>query len=91
MYKSVVRQNIYEEIVQERDRQDRKFGHQKHADHIWLSLVVEEVGEVAECLNDGMNKGLVRTELVQVAALVVAWLEKLREDEYEGKNINDTF
>jgi hypothetical protein len=39
-----------------------------------LAALVEEVGEVARAMHDG---GDVETELVQVAAVAVAWLEGL--------------
>lgn len=39
-----------------------------------LAALVEEVGEVARAYHDG---GDVRTELVQVAAVAVAWVEGL--------------
>jgi hypothetical protein len=39
-----------------------------------LAVLVEEVGEVARALNDGVG---LRDELVQVAAVAVAWIEGL--------------
>lgn len=39
-----------------------------------LAVLVEEVGEVARAMNDG--KGL-REELIQVAAVAVAWVEAI--------------
>lgn len=39
-------------------------------------ILAEEVGEVARAMNDGDDANL-KEELVQVAALAVAWLEAL--------------
>lgn len=41
-----------------------------------LSVLLEEVGEVAHAINENDSLAL-RTELVQVAAVAVAWLESL--------------
>jgi NTP pyrophosphatase (non-canonical NTP hydrolase) len=46
-----------------------------------LAVLVEEVGEVARAMNDG--KGL-REELIQVAAVAVAWVEAI--DTAEAKS-----
>lgn len=41
-----------------------------------VTILLEELGEVARAVND-MNRENLREELVQVAALCTAWLEKL--------------
>lgn len=55
-------------VRKERERQDAKWGKQKHSGHAWLSILVEEVGEVATAINDNDFSGTVE-ELVQVAAV----------------------
>lgn len=77
----------YDEIRAERARQRAKWG----AVHAWgsgdcsspdvaepvkLAVLTEEVGEVARAMLDGRPAEL-RRELVQVAAVAVAWLEGL--------------
>lgn len=48
-----------------------------------LAILTEEVGEVAKEMNDACNEGraidaqAMRTELIQVAAVTVAWAESL--------------
>lgn len=42
-----------------------------------LAILVEEVGEVAKALNEGVTIKELRAELVQVAAVAVAWVESL--------------
>ena len=79
------------QVVEERDRQFQKFGDQSwKPDGLWLAILMEEVGEVAHELNEvldtlgrsgaGMSPGLterirIRDEIIQVAAVAIAWLE----------------
>lgn len=46
-------------------------------EHVRLGMLVEEVGEVARAVQGGHDAGDLRTELTQVAAIAVAWLEGL--------------
>lgn len=83
------RLDIIEAILAERERQDslKTSGHLKAicADDIpntvKLAALVEEVGEVARAIlgREGWSRdgGDLRQELVQVAAVCLAWLESL--------------
>ncbi len=69
----------------ERGWQDGKWGESNHADGVWLALLAEEFGEAAQALNviqftDNKENALdnLEVELIQVAALAVAWVEALR-------------
>lgn len=76
-------------IKAERARQDAKFGPMGNLPNLTLEqrmcVLTEEVGELAQALNDARcpgghsSAGLVnaRAELIQVAAVAVAWLEAL--------------
>jgi hypothetical protein len=69
--------NLTPEIVgaidTERGRQLDKFGNQDHKrDDAWALILGEEYGEVCKDILDGRN---VRTELVQLAAVAIAWIE----------------
>lgn len=65
-------------VAAERDRQDMKWGSQRHLhDDVWNRILVEEVGEVSKALNDGEPLSNLQAELYQVAAVAVAWLESL--------------
>ena len=81
------REGIYDLINKERARQSAKWSQP----HDWgkgdcssqevhplvkLAVLQEEVGEVARALLDRQAADL-KTELVQVAAVAVAWLESL--------------
>jgi hypothetical protein len=76
-------------IMEERARQDEKWGEQNHNDTYWLGIIMEELGECARyCIErqHPTNRARKRTELVQVAAVALAWLECLdRKEELLSK------
>jgi len=63
-------------ILSERDRQDKKWGRGFHgrSDLAWLGILAEEFGEVANAILEHDEPNLI-TEIIQVAAVCVAWLE----------------
>jgi NTP pyrophosphatase (non-canonical NTP hydrolase) len=74
---------IFDEVLKERERQiklwEREF-------YVWdaslehkNTVLVEEVGEVAHAILENDIDNL-REELIQVAAVCVAWLETLEDD-----------
>jgi NTP pyrophosphatase (non-canonical NTP hydrolase) len=69
----------FRDIVKERRNQDKKWGEQNHDDYTWHAILTEEIGEVSQAiLHDrfgGAAAGTVRAELVQVAAVALAWIE----------------
>jgi len=75
------------EIAAERERQDEKFGIQNHPDQVWNSILVEEIGEISRALNEinfsqdhaalELWKANLRSELIQVSAVAVAWIEAI--------------
>ena len=81
--------NVYRDIVEERRRQDAKWGEQNHDPFCWLTVLMEEVGEAAqaalamrfddEAPGDAPAYGAAayRAELVQVAAVALAMVECL--------------
>lgn len=66
--------NIIKDICAERTRQDEKWGQQDHDEDRWLTILVEEVGEVAKAIQDDDPINYLE-ELTQVAAVAVAALE----------------
>ncbi len=78
-------EEVYEAIRAERARQDSKFktqaGEWKSTAHRKLTVLMEEVGEIARAILEGDTENL-RTEIVQVAAVSVKWLESF--DSTEG-------
>lgn len=74
------------EILAERERQeelkaDGKFSFTCADDQLTdfqkLSILTEEVGEVARECNEGISSNNLRNELAQVAAVALAWMEAL--------------
>lgn len=63
----------------ERLRQDQRWGEQNHPDPTWLTILVEELGEVASGILLGLDGDppSIRAELVQVAAVAAAWVEAI--------------
>jgi NTP pyrophosphatase (non-canonical NTP hydrolase) len=77
------RQYIFNEIVAERERQDIKHGDKNETLTLqqFGNVLSEEVGEVVMGINDfpknGYNHENLREELIQVAALTIAGIEKI--------------
>jgi DNA polymerase-3 subunit epsilon len=61
-------------ILQERQRQDTKWGEQNHDGEKWVLIATEELGEVCQALlkKDSANY---MQELTQLAAVMLAWLQ----------------
>ncbi len=78
-----MRENIFKEISEERERQDLKFGPQNHRPAEWCMILGEEVGEVQKAAlesyfrYEGKNNDYsdYRKELIQVAAVAIAMIE----------------
>lgn len=72
-------ERVLQAIVTERERQDKLWGaNEARKMNAWKSFAIlaEETGEVAEAINDGLPDDL-RAELVHVAAVAIAWLERI--------------
>ena len=69
-------------IIDERDRQDEKWGLQDHTLPMWLTILMEEVGELAaavlgECFGTDKHPELDwQKEAIQVAAVALAMVEQ---------------
>ena len=76
---------IFELIRAEREAQDVKWGDQSgNSQGRWLVIMMERLGELARVL---LNSTLedARSELIQVAAVAVAWLEALEPKPAAGR------
>lgn len=68
-------------IAQERQRQDAKWGTVRHLESsFWLTILQEELGEVARGLLENHDSEQVTHELVQCAAVIAAWIEDRQRD-----------
>jgi NTP pyrophosphatase (non-canonical NTP hydrolase) len=65
---------ILNAIIKERQRQDLL--HPKNSKAAYLSIVVEELGEVAKAIQEG-TIAQQKEELIQLAAVTVRWLEEI--------------
>ncbi len=89
------RMQIYQQISDERIRQDAKWGVQNHTPAVWLMILGEEVGEankaaleaLAPCGSPiGQREQWLREyreELIQVAAVAVSMVECLDRNELQ--------
>ncbi|ARK32154.1 MazG nucleotide pyrophosphohydrolase domain-containing protein [Halalkalibacter krulwichiae] len=85
--KAALTAHVLHDVNEERIRQNEKWGLQRHQHGVWLSILVEEVGEVAEAIQKGMvseketDAHDLYNELIQVAAVAVAIAEQVKEEE----------
>ena len=61
-------------VLKERRNQDGKWGYVEHNGPEWLSILMEEVGEMCQDINQGNDY---KEELIQVAAVAQRWLEAI--------------
>lgn len=61
-------------LLAERKAQDAEWGYVQHNGPKWLSILMEEVGEMCQDINQGNDY---QEELVQVAAVAMSWLEAI--------------
>lgn len=61
----------------ERVSQDNKWGEQTHSGHAWMSILMEEVGELAKAINED-KPFEITAEAVQCAAVLCAMFEQHR-------------
>lgn len=83
-------ESVFDEVAAERARQDERWGEQNQDDFVWGAILAEEVGEVNRAMleaRDGNGGGNLREELLQVAAVAVAWVESI--DRRAGRSLNE--
>lgn len=78
-----------DDVLAERVKQDEKWGKQDHEPAVWLAILMEEVGEVAKEIADGLAGGKwrerdYREELVQATAVGLAALEAFDRGEWRA-------
>lgn len=80
--------NAIRAVIDERRRQDAKWGEQNHEPHYWTGILGEEFGELCEAINETVfDNGAearakggyenMRREAVQVAAVAIGFIEAL--------------
>lgn len=92
-YKS--KSSAIKSVIEERQRQDAKWGQQNHYPTVWLGILGEEFGELCQAVNETWfdngpeerKKGgyeNMRAEAVQVAAVAIAFIESLDRGHQDG-------
>jgi NTP pyrophosphatase (non-canonical NTP hydrolase) len=76
-------EQVLDDVRKERRRQEFKWGVQNHNDYKWSAILTEETGEVAKAALEKKLDELI-VELVQVAAVAVAWVEAIERRRTEG-------
>jgi len=66
------------EVYEERVRQDDKFGEQHHAPAVWLAILMEEVGELANEIETGREDDELH-EFVRHVGGLEQWARRLAE------------
>lgn len=74
MTHEIVMDKVWQLVVAERQRQIAKWGRQTHPDGDWSLILTEELGEASRSLLAGDHLAVVE-ELVQSAAVIMAWIE----------------
>ncbi len=83
-----------DDILVERVKQDEKWGEQNHNPYIYLTILVEEVGELGQAILQsqfgGKHGGLesVRHEAVQAAAVAMAIVECLDRNKWVDNDVD---
>ncbi|EMF82198.1 hypothetical protein LEP1GSC188_3371 [Leptospira weilii serovar Topaz str. LT2116] len=92
--KTSSREKIINEINEERDRQDLKWGEQNHSPMEWSVILLEEVGETGKAAlethfryNEKDDYSEYRNELIQVAAVAIAMIESHDRNQTKEKEI----
>lgn len=81
-------------ILAERVHQDKKWGEQNHNPYIYLTILLEEVGELAQAIlqtqfgGDAGGWDNVRKEAVHTAAVALALLECLDRDNWREDDVH---
>ena len=90
-----LRHNAMCDVSDERERQNEKWGGvQDLTSYQYLAVATEDLGEVAQAaLHDefgGSHAGTLRAELVQLAAVVVQWIERIDMDTTRAASCHST-
>ena len=82
-----IREAVLNQVDSERIAQNLKWGKQNHPYTYWLAILMEEVGEVAQAMQEGSahhkksDANDLYNELIQVAAVATAIAEQVLRDE----------
>lgn len=90
---SMVQSKVIVDVMMERKRQDEKWGEQNHNPYIYLTILIEEVGELGQAILEtqfgGKHGGWenVRKEAIHCTAVALALVECLDRDKWEDDDV----
>ncbi len=79
---SIDEENIFNDIIAERDRQDEMYGVKDHPPTLWLSILMKQLGQASDCVigsDRDIDIVILEKQLTQLAAVAVAWREIIKE------------
>ena len=79
-------ERIIEQVIAERERQDRLWGVQDHEPLKWVAILLEEAGEYAKDVLEG-RVAHAREEVVQIAAVAIAIVESMDREFGENETL----
>lgn len=77
---------VNDDVLAERERQNEKWGLQRHPHELWLTIAIEEVGEVSQAIQASLGWGKptdasnLYEECIQAAAVFAALAEQVKEE-----------
>ena len=89
--------NALLDVLDERKRQDEKWGEQNHSPYIYLAILLEEVGELAQAILHSQFGGKaggfdnVRKEAIHTAAVALAIIECLDRDKWYENDVHFSY
>ena len=75
----MIKKDVINLILSERNKQDVKWGEQNHNIYKWLAILGEEVGEVNKAALENKYDEVI-DELIQIGAVAVAMIESLERN-----------
>lgn len=83
-----IQTGIINELIKERDRQDKLWGEENHMPYFWTGLIGEEFGELCEAISETVfdikpEKGgyeNMKKEAIHLAATTIKFLECLERN-----------
>lgn len=83
-YKSPYTADCLNDVSTERIAQNKKWGHQNHPFEKWMTILMEEVGELAEAVLDN-NSDNIYAEATQTAAVAVEIMEQVKRNQNDAE------
>lgn len=89
----MVKEKIIKKVLEERKRQDQKWGEQNHNAPVWGMIIGEEYGEMCKAINEfGFNptpetEQDIYTETVQTMASCMAMLECIERNRGKSREL----